>query len=65
LNFENSISVVKFNPIGDYLAVAVSYDWSLGYESGERKLINTLEIQNVDPKDITPKFMKKKDLDDE
>jgi hypothetical protein len=56
---------VKFDSIGDYLAVAVSYDWSLGYESGERKLINTLEIQNVQSKVITPKFLKRKDLDDE
>jgi mRNA export factor len=55
---ENSISIAKFSPNGEYLAYAVSYDWSQGFEC-ERKLINSLEIEIVQDQDMTPKFLQK------
>lgn len=51
----NSISTLAFNPMGNYLLYAVSYDWSRGAEGNNPSLVNSLYVHPVQESEVKPK----------
>jgi mRNA export factor len=49
------ITSVKFNPTGDLLAYAVSYDWSRGHEANNPNYPKQILLHKVQESDVKPK----------
>lgn len=54
----NSISALSFNPMGNLLLYAVSYDWSRGAEGNTAGLANQLYVHPVAEAEVKPKDKK-------